>query len=137
MSDDAGAPPTGLEELSVDECLDLLERSYLGRLAFVRDGVPQLLPVNYRFHEGSVVFRTAYGALLDTVHLSRVAFEIDTLDPATHSGWSVVVHGKAEEVTDPAELERLRELPLRPWAPGRRDHYVRILASAITGRRAG
>lgn len=137
MPGEASSPAQGLEDLSVDECLELLERSYLGRLAFVRDGVPQMLPVNYRFHEGSVVFRTGYGTLLDTVHLSRVAFEIDALDPATHSGWSVVVHGKAQEVTDPAELERLRELPLRPWAPGARDHYVRILGSAITGRRIG
>jgi len=38
-------------------------------------------------------------------------------------------------VTEPDELARLRELPLRPWAPGARDHYARILPAALTGRR--
>ena len=34
------------------------------------------------------------------------------------------MRGEITEVTDPAELARLRGLPLRPWAPGARDHYV-------------
>ena len=46
-----------------------------------------------------------------------------------------MVRGEAVEVTDPAELERLRELPLYPWAPGAKSRYVRILPSALTGRR--
>jgi hypothetical protein len=45
------------------------------------------------------------------------------------------VRGEITEVTDPAELARLRGLPLRPWAPGARDHYVRILPAVLTGRR--
>jgi uncharacterized protein len=43
------------------------------------------------------------------------------------------VRGEITEVTDPAELARLREL--RPWAPGARDRYVRILPAVLTGRR--
>jgi hypothetical protein len=27
------------------------------------------------------------------------------------------------------------DMRLQPWAPGDRDHYVRILPTAITGRR--
>jgi hypothetical protein len=38
-------------------------------------------------------------------------------------------------VNDPAELTRLRRLPLRPWAPGAKTHYVRILPAVLTGRR--
>jgi len=40
-------------------------------------------------------------------------------------------------VTDPAELAELRELPLRAWAPGRRDHFIRIRIEDVAGRRAG
>jgi len=65
----------------------------------------------------------------------RVAFEVDGTDPATHTGWSVVVLGEAVEVTDLAELARLRELPLDPWAPGAKSRCVRILPAALTGRR--
>lgn len=124
-----------LETISVDECLGLLAGRHVGRIAFVEDGEPKVLPVNYRFHQGAVVFRTDYGALLDAVHLSPVAFEVDTIDPDHHTGWSVVVHGKAVEAWRPEELDELRQLPLRPWAPGTRGHYVRVLPKAITGRR--
>ncbi|MEX0658515.1 MAG: pyridoxamine 5'-phosphate oxidase family protein [Egibacteraceae bacterium] len=124
-----------LETLSVDECLRLLGSRYLGRVAFVVDGEPHVRPVNYRLHEGIIVFRTDYGGLLDLIHLANVAFEVDDADHEYHTGWSVVVRGKAEEVWQPDELRVLRELPLRPWAPGPRDHYVRISPLEITGRR--
>ena len=124
-----------LDELSVDECLRLLDTQAVGRLAYVRDGAPLVQPVTYRVHEGVVVLRVDYGRLLDELHLSPAAFEVDDIDTEHHAGWSVVVQGRAEEVWHPEELARLRALPLRPWAPGDRDHYVRLLPRAITGRR--
>ncbi len=126
-----------LHPTTVEECMALLADAYVGRLAFVVDGKPQIVPLNFRYVEGNVVFRTSYGSLLDAVHGSAVAFEIDGWDETDHSGWSVVVHGLAEEVWRPEELRAIRELPLRPWAPGPRDHYVRINPEAITGRRIG
>jgi hypothetical protein len=45
------------------------------------------------------------------------------------------VRGEITEVTDPAELVRLRALPLQVQAPGARDCYVRILPAVLTGRR--
>jgi nitroimidazol reductase NimA-like FMN-containing flavoprotein (pyridoxamine 5'-phosphate oxidase superfamily) len=124
-----------LEELSVDECLELLQRHEYGRIAFVRDERPELLPLNYRYHEGAIVFRTTYGTLLDAAHNQSVVFEVDGTDESNRTGWSVIVHGKAEEVWLADELERVRSLPLEPWAGGERDHYLRISPSAISGRR--
>jgi nitroimidazol reductase NimA-like FMN-containing flavoprotein (pyridoxamine 5'-phosphate oxidase superfamily) len=66
---------------------------------------------------------------------ARVAFEVDGFNSSSHAGWSVVLHGKAEEIWLPDELEDARHLPINPWAPGDRNHYVRIFPSAITGRR--
>ncbi len=60
---------------------------------------------------------------------------MDEIDRDSHSGWSVVVRGRAEEVWMPAELQEMRELSLRPWAPGDRAHYLRIASGSITGRR--
>jgi uncharacterized protein len=125
----------GLHALDIDECLLLLGQHYVGRVAFVREGRPVLLPVNYLLHQGAVTFRIAFGTALDDLIGQWVAFEIDEVDDTYHTGWSVVVHGSAEEVWKPDDLAVVRALPLRPWAPGTRDHYIRILSTAVTGRR--
>lgn len=123
-----------LREMSVDDSLALLRTQPVGRLAYVVDDEPQVIPLNYAVHQGTVIFRTSYGELLDRIHRLPVVFEVDHVDPMKHTGWSVIVHGRAEEIARADELEAVRELPLRPWAPGDRDHYVRIESTRITGR---
>jgi uncharacterized protein len=124
------------QELTKSECFELLAREHLGRVAVVDDLGPVVFPVNFVFDRHMVVLRTDEGTKLDAaIKGSRVAFEIDGADPATCTGWSVVIRGEAVEVTNPAALARLRKLPLRPWAPGAKAHYVRILPAALTGRR--
>lgn len=124
------------QELTKSECFELLAHEHLGRVAVVDDLGPVVFPVNFVLDRYMVVFRTDAGTKLDTAcRGSRVAFEVDGTDAAAHTGWSVVVRGEAVEVTDPAELARLRKLPLEPWAPGAKAHYVRILPAALTGRR--
>lgn len=124
-----------VEELDRDECLVLLAKTHLGRLAFA-DTVgllPIIVPVNYALQDGSVTFRTDKGSKLSAaMRDTSVAFEIDGLDEVRGLGWSVVVRGHAAEVTDPSELEHPKP---RPWAPGEKSHYVRVLPSAISGRR--
>ena len=123
-------------ELTKGECFELLAHEHLGRVAFVDDLGPVVFPVNFILDRHMVVFRTDEGTKLDaSIRGSRVAFEIDGTDAAAHTGWSVLIRGEAIEVTDPAELARLRKLPLEPWAPGAKTHYVRILPAALTGRR--
>lgn len=124
------------QALSVDECLDLLASHQIGRLGFVSGGEPVILPVNYLLHAGSVLFRTAEGSKLQSaVDQARVAFEVDQIDAERHAGWSILIKGRATEVWTAEELARVRDLPLQPWVPGSREHYVRILSSSITGRR--
>ena len=124
------------EELTKGECFELLAGEHLGRMALVDDLGPIVLPVNFVLDRHTVVFRTGEGTKLDAASRGpRVAFEVDGTDTLTRSGWSVVVRGEAIEVTDPAELARLRELPLHPWAPGAKHRYVRVLPAVLTGRR--
>jgi uncharacterized protein len=123
------------QELTKSECFELLAHERLGRVAVVDDRGPVVFPVNFVLDRHMVVFRTDEGTKLDAAcRGSRVAFEIDGTDAAAHTGWSVVIRGEAIEVTDPAEVARLRKLPLEPWAPGAKTHYVRILPAALTGR---
>lgn len=128
----------GLTVLGVDECMRLLASHlpHVGRLGFLVDGKPMILPVNYVFWEGSIVFRSDPGAKLGAAAASQhVAFEVDDVDPTWEEGWSVLVRGRAEEVTDPDELEKMEDLPLRPWGPGAKASYVRVMPTEISGRR--
>lgn len=125
-----------LVELGREECIRRLGLQAIGRLAIVVQEQPLVFPVNYALDGDTVVFRTDSGTKLHGASRGRrVAFEIDGIDPLYHEGWSVLVVGAAEEVTDPQELSRLARLPLAPWGTGPKVHWVRIRADAITGRR--
>ena len=125
-----------VRELTRAECFELLADARLGRVAVTDDCGPVVFPVNFVLDQHTVVFRTEAGTKLDAASRGgRVCFEVDAADPAAGTGWSVLVRGDVTEVTDPAELARLRELPLPTWMPGTRNRYVRILPAVLTGRR--
>lgn len=126
----------GLDVLSRDESLSLLASVPVGRIAFTIRALPAIQPVNFLVDGDSVVFRTGVtSSLAAAARESIVAFEADAFDEASATGWSVTIVGRCRWVEDPDELSRLAELPLQPWAPDNRDHYVRIDADLVTGRR--
>ena len=126
----------GLAVLSFDECLDRLRRARVGRVAFVHNGEPLILPVNHDLDRETVVFRTAAGSKLAAAEAETpVAFEVDAFDVERRSGWSVVVRGSATVITDPEEITRLEPLGVWPWADAvDRPHWIRVRPSEITGR---
>jgi nitroimidazol reductase NimA-like FMN-containing flavoprotein (pyridoxamine 5'-phosphate oxidase superfamily) len=126
---------THMESIDRVDCVHLLTAHGLGRLAITVRGQPLILPINYTMDGDRVVFRTDGGTKLYGAVGNPVAFEIDGFDRLYHEGWSVVVVGTAEEVHDAAERARLETLPLGPWAPGAKAHWLRIRPGAITGRR--
>ena len=128
--------PKGMRALDAVTCLDHLAGHVVkvGTLAIVRDGAPDLYPMNYALQSGAVTFRTAGGTKLDTLlNGSRVAFAVTEVDPAWHDGWSVVVHGRARLVADPNQAEKLAG-NLRPWARGDKPWIFTIDADRVTGR---
>jgi uncharacterized protein len=125
-----------LSELGRAECLGLLGQVSVGRMVFTDRTHPMVHPVNFSLDGEDVILRTASGGkLVAAVQGGTVAFEADEIDPATCSGWSVVVVGHAEVVTDIDQLVGLSGPDRRPWAPGRTGHVIRIRAEEITGRR--
>ena len=107
----------------------------VGRVAFVDEDGPVVLPVNYVLDGNTVLFCTSsantVGRHLDS---ATVAFEVDEFDGITKSGWSVLVRGVASFV---AADELARDEGLRPftWADGVRTLVVRITPVSVSGRR--
>jgi len=130
------ARPHALRTLSPAECFDLLEPGGIGRVGFTSaDGI-MMLPVNFAVTAKTIIFRTAPDTLLAVYSDARVSFEADRLDEALHAGWSVLVQGRAHQVTDEREVRHLQDrTKLQPWAVGARDVYVRITPIRISGRR--
>jgi uncharacterized protein len=124
------------QELGRSECFRLLASHHLGRVVLIDELGPAAFPVNYVLDGHTVLFRTDEGSKLDAaLRGARVAFQIDGADQASRTGWSVLVRAEAVEVIDSDDLARLGELPLYPWAPGAKTHYVRLLPALLTGRR--
>jgi len=123
-------------DLQAEECWALLRKHSLGRLAIVVEGRPAIFPVNYAAGEGAVVFRTQPGAKLSHGPGTTAAFEIDGYDHGTGVGWSVVVSGPLEEITERTDERSLslRRLPVETAAPGARLHWLAIEAERVSGR---
>jgi nitroimidazol reductase NimA-like FMN-containing flavoprotein (pyridoxamine 5'-phosphate oxidase superfamily) len=126
----------GLEILTEEECRALLAEGGIGRIGLTVGALPVILPVNFTYVDGDVVFRSGGGTKLQASREGTVvAFEIDAYDAAGRSGWSVLVVGRAREVEDAAELAALRQYSLAPRADADRAHYVRLSPEMLTGRR--
>lgn len=132
-----GKARSGMEIIPRTECLRLLARHKVGRLGFVIHDQPLVLPVNYAVSGDVVVFHTGEGSKLDNAVGSKVAFEVDDIDINSASGWSVVIQGVAEEITeiDDRFAESLRDVASSSWVPEATDHFVCIRPNSITGRR--
>jgi hypothetical protein len=125
----------GLEILGERECLRLLERSRVGRVAIVRDGLATVVPVTYAVVGDEIAFFTGEGMKLDAArNAEQVSFEVDHIDLEQQAGWSVLVVGVAT-LAGPAIRNRAEALGLYPWAAGDRPHLVRIRPGVISGRR--
>jgi nitroimidazol reductase NimA-like FMN-containing flavoprotein (pyridoxamine 5'-phosphate oxidase superfamily) len=126
----------GLEILSPEQCLDLLGRATVGRVAVTVGALPAIFPVTYALLGDDIVFLTGEGTKLRAALAGAVvAFQVDHIDEVEGSGWSVMAVGLAEEITDPVEFRAAEAIHLRPFAAGDRTHFVRIRTEFLSGRR--
>lgn len=134
-------PPEGdasssVEILDEGACWDLLRGVSVGHLAVLVDGHPEIFPVNFKVDQGSVVFRTGEGTKLQAAAgRTPVALEADGTDQKNRAAWSVEVKGHAVLLEPSPDLMKGVGLTLFPWQAGDKDHFVRIIATAVSGRR--
>lgn len=126
---------TGQGALSSDDCWDLLRMKELGRLAYIIDGAPAIVPINYVVDGDQLVFRTTDGTKLHNLLADpRVAFEVDEVDDNEETGSSVVLRGEAHVLSADEEF-RIEQVGLRAWLGHDRPVLVAIRPSEVTGRR--
>ena len=125
----------GIEVLSRSNCLQLLGQAQIGRIALSMGALPVVMPVNFAVFDGDILIWIARDTKLDRAASGAVvAFEIDGIEPGTQSGWSVLIQGMAQEITDEDEVRGARAVLLGPWV-GPDDHYLRVSANRVSGSR--
>lgn len=121
-----------VQELSIEQCWQLLERDEFGRLAFRLVDEVHLVPINYVVDGRCLLFRTASGnKLLAAALESDVAFEIDWHDDLT--AWSVVARGTLRRLEED-EAHRADGLRFHPWLPDPGHDVVELAPAVVTGR---
>jgi hypothetical protein len=130
-------PPVGAQWLDSVEAMRLLSSVGYGRVVFTLNALPAIRPVNHLLDEDRVIIRTRLTASISAAVRSGggvvVAYEADSIDPQTRTGWSVVVTGLAHTLTDTDEVLRYEQL-LHPWV-NHADTVVAIEPKIITGFR--
>jgi len=125
-----------LEELSYEDCLRLLRMGVVGRVAVVVDGLPVIVPANYRVIDDAegvgLTVRTRGGSMVDRA--LEAALEVDGIDTLHHQGWSVLARGMLGHLSDLDVERRDREVDPHPWV-GERDSWLVLRPLSITGRR--
>ncbi|BFV56028.1 pyridoxamine 5'-phosphate oxidase family protein [Kitasatospora sp. CMC57] len=127
-----------MEPLSEADCLQLLRTVPIGRVVYTEHALPAVLPVAFELtpDDRLVLGLRAGSSLSRALDGTVAAFQADRLDPITRSGWSVLVHGRAELVRDEADRQRLLRSGPRPWCGGGEERtFARITPELVSGRR--
>ena len=128
---------TGAQRLTSTEAIRLLASISYGRVVFTLNALPAIRPVNHLVDEGRIIIRSRLTASISSAVRSTegivVAYEADSIDPQTRTGWSVVVTGHAHTIIDPDQVSRYEQL-LYPWV-NHADTVVAIEPAIITGFR--
>jgi hypothetical protein len=135
-SDDAARE---VVELGRAEAMRLLAGVTYGRVVLSLDALPAIRVVNHLVDGGRIILRTRLTAKTPDALRPHgdsglvVAYEADDLDSDRRAGWTVVVTGMANPITDPDEAARYERL-LRPWV-NEADTVVAIEPQIVTGIR--
>lgn len=123
-------------DLTPAECQRLLDSRNVGRIGWNALSGPMILPISYMPVNDLLVFRTSpFGLLSELVRPTQVVLEVDDLDVTRHTGWSVLVHGRAEAIASPPLLNHLWMIEgAQPWAAGVRTVFIGITVEGVTGR---
>src|SRR5215207_244524 len=113
----------GLQILDRSDCLALLARGGVGRLALNAGALPRILPVRYALDGDQVVVCVGAGSAVDRATRDTVvAFEIDGTAP--DGDWSVSLVGVARRVPPGPAAVRAEELPLPRWWLDRPHRFI-------------
>jgi nitroimidazol reductase NimA-like FMN-containing flavoprotein (pyridoxamine 5'-phosphate oxidase superfamily) len=125
---------SGIEQLTQDECRELLRGRRLARIAYCEAGVPQIRPVNFSVSGRHLLLRVAAAGLGSRLSDRALALEVDDVDVLGREARSVVVAGTAVVPRRSSQLVRVGSAP-PSWAGEGHHDIVILTVAAMSGRR--
>ena len=140
-----------VREMTREEIARLLGRGWYGHLGCSRDGHPYVVPMSYAYDGGDLYFFTTEGTKTEFISANHeVCFQVEEVESA--EDWrSVMLTGRAELLSEPAEVERamflvsernpslspaLAHTKIGAWTRLSRIALYRLRPVAAYGRRA-
>ena len=125
----------GFDALDHQACMTLLARQTVGRLGYIDDGWPIVVTVNFVSTDDGIVIRSLPGGkLFAALRGDVVCLQADYVNPRSKSGWSVLVHGPLEVISDPQSLRLAWENDPEPWVDSDSWEWLRLRPLSATGR---
>ena len=98
-----------IDTLTREQCVDVLGRNHVARLACARDGQPYVVPVSYAFAENYLYGMSTPGRKIDWMRSNPLVC-VEVHERVGDRGWrSVVVDGLFEELSDTPRRQHERE----------------------------
>src|SRR5271167_391356 len=115
-----------VQELTREECLDLLDRAHLGRLACAHETQPYIVPIYFAYDNHYLYSFSTVGQKIEWMRINpNVCVETDEVTNSRER-LSVIVFGRYEELPDTPQWHDARECAHRKleqrnpiwWEPG-------------------
>lgn len=132
--------PAGLPLHVLDEatCRTRLASRTVGRLGYVHDGRPVIVPVNYRADGDRVVIRSLPGGKVGAAWDGEdVCLQIDDWSVDGRTGWSVLGSGTLRPVDTADGLAAAWATDPRPFAGGDEWTWLELAVREVSGRAVG
>ena len=102
-----------INEISNQECADVLSRASFGRLGCAHENEPYVVPINFAFDGGDIFVMSTLGQKIEWMRANpRVCVQVDEIKSSTQ--WvSIIVNGSYQELREPQftlEIEHARKL---------------------------
>jgi nitroimidazol reductase NimA-like FMN-containing flavoprotein (pyridoxamine 5'-phosphate oxidase superfamily) len=100
--------------MTIEEATDFLSDDRVAHLGLATNGKPHVTPMAFGIDDGLILFRSQPGRKLEAIAENpAVCIEVCSFDESTGDWQSVIVNGRAAEVTD---------LAMGGFAPKTRQH---------------
>ncbi len=89
-----------MRDLNKKDCIALLAENYVGRIAYILAGSPEIVPITYFYdsEHNSIISYSGKGGKIEAMRKhASVSFQVDEISNVDH--WkSVLIHGEYEEL---------------------------------------